>query len=56
MFINENACGGVLCGVIMVEVAQGLMGELDARFLEQSVLHATWGLFIPSIGYRQTQR
>ncbi len=40
MFINENACGGVWCGVIMVEVAQGLMGELDARFLEQSVLHA----------------
>ncbi len=40
VFINENACGGVWCGVIMVEVAQGLMGELDAWFLEQSVLHA----------------
>jgi hypothetical protein len=22
MFINENACGGVWCGVIMVEVAR----------------------------------
>jgi hypothetical protein len=40
LFLNANACS-VLCSIrIKAKVDEGLIGELDVQFLEQSMLNA----------------
>jgi hypothetical protein len=39
MFLNANACSVLCCVRIKTKVNEGLVGELDAQFLEQSMLN-----------------
>jgi hypothetical protein len=40
LFLNANACSVLYCVRIKEKVDEGLIGELDAQFLEQSMLNA----------------
>jgi hypothetical protein len=46
LFFNANASSVLCCVRIKAKVDVGLIGELDAQFLKQSMLIGTWIVYL----------